>query len=155
MDTGIDALKIASNKVVHKIGEVIGNNIGYAVAKSKDDEIVRSSFCDYSNVYIVAKGRKTVEEDNDDKTRNKKLIFKNNALSRSCISKSNNTFIDNAEYLDIVMPIYDLLEYGDNYSMTPGNLWSYYRNEVNDDANENNDDNDNKITTTKQQQVNL
>ena len=155
MDTGIDDLKIASNKLVHKTGEVIGNNIGYAVAKSNDDEIVRSIFCDYSNVYIVVKGRKTVEEDNDDKARNKKLIFKNNALSRSFISKSNNTFIDNAEYLDIVMPIYDLLEYGDNYSMTPGNLWSYYRNEVNDDANENNDDNDNKITTTKQQQVNL
>ena len=50
--------------------------------------------------------------------RNKTLTFKNTAPFRSCISKINNTFIDNAEDLDIVMPIYNLLEYSDKYSMT-------------------------------------
>ena len=64
-----------------------------------------------------------------------KLIFKNNASFRSCISKINNLFVDNTEDLDIVMPMYNLLEYSDNYSMT-------YRDEVNHDANE---------ITTKQQ----
>ena len=47
-----------------------------------------SVLCDYSDAYIVVKGKKFVEEDNDDKTRNKKLIFKNNAAFRSCISKA-------------------------------------------------------------------
>ena len=44
-----------------------------------------------------------------------------------CISKINNTFIDNIEDLDVAIPMYNLLEYSDNYSMTPGNLWNYYR----------------------------
>ena len=64
------------------------------------------------------------------------------------------TFIDNAEDLDIVMPMYNLLEYCDNCSMTSGSLWNYNRDEVNDDANENNDAgnyriNNNKMTTSK------
>ena len=46
--------------------------------------------------------------------------------------------MDNAEDLDIVMPMYNLLEYSDNYAMTSGSLWNYYRDEINDDANENN-----------------
>ena len=62
---------------------------------------------------------------------NKKLTFKNNAPFRSCISKINNAFIDNAENLDIVMPMYSLLEYINNCSMTSGTLWNNYRDEVN------------------------
>ena len=87
------------------------------------------------------------------KKRNKKLTFKNSAPFQSCISKINNTFIDNAEDLDIVMPMYNLLEYSDNYSMTSGSLWNYYRDEINDDANENNAArnkiNNNKTITSK------
>ena len=64
----------------------------------------------YSDAYIVVKGTVTVEGDHDAKTRNKKLTFKNNSPFRSLISKINNTFIDNAEDLDIVMPTYNLLE---------------------------------------------
>ena len=75
------------------------------------------------------------------KKRNKKLIFKNNAPFRSCISQIKNTFIHNAEDLDIVMAMYNLLEYSDNYSMTSRSLWNYHRDEVSDDANENNADN--------------
>ena len=55
-------------------------------------------------------------------------------LFRSCISKINNTFINNPEDLDIVMPINSLLKYSDNYSMTSGNLWNSYRDEINDFA---------------------
>ena len=94
-----------------------------------------------------------MERDNDAKTRNKKLMFKNNAPFRSCILKINNTFIDNAEDLDIVMPMNNLLEYRNNFPMTLGSLWNYYWVEVNDDANENNDANDkinnNKTKTSK------
>ena len=50
--------------------------------------MLRSDLCDYSNAYIVVKGTMTVEGDDDDKKRNKKLIFKNNAPFRSCNQKS-------------------------------------------------------------------
>ena len=81
------------------------------------------------------------------KNRDKKLSFNNNAPFRSCIS-INNTFIDNAEDLDIVMPIYNLLEHSYNYSMVSGSLWNYYRDEINDYPNENNTAN-NRINNNK------
>ena len=46
-------------------------------------------------------------------------------------------FIDNAEDLDIIMAMHNLLQSRDNYSMTSGSLWNYYRDEINNDANEN------------------
>ena len=74
------------------------------------------------------KGKITVTDPNND-AYDKKLAFKNNALFASCISKINNTLIDNAEILDIVMTMYNLLEYSKNYSKTTGSLWNYYRDE--------------------------
>ena len=79
--------------------------------------MLKSDLCDYSDAYIVVKGTTTVEGNNNAKNRNKKLTFKNNSPFRLSISKINNTFIDNAEDLDVVMPMYNLLEYSDNYSM--------------------------------------
>ena len=61
--------------------------------------MLRSDLCDYSDAYISVKGRITVEEENDNKPRNKKLIFKNNAPFRSCIPNTNKTFTDNARDL--------------------------------------------------------
>ena len=55
----------------------------------------------------------------------KKVIFKNCAPFNKCISKINNTEIDNAQYIDIVMSMYNLIEYSDNYSKTLGSLWQY------------------------------
>ena len=60
----------------------------------------------------------------------------------------NNRFIDNAEDLDILLPMYNLLKYSDNYSMTSGSLWNIYGDEINNDANENNADN-NRINNNK------
>ena len=89
-----------------------------------------SDLYDYCDAYIVVKGINDVSE------RNKKLTFKNNAPFRSCVSKINNAFIVNAEDLDIVIPIYNLLEYNSNYSMTSGSLWNYHRHEADAAANE-------------------
>ena len=96
--------------------------------------MLRSDLCDDSDAYIAVKGTVTAESNNAAKTRNKKLIFKSNAPFRSCISKINNTFIGNAEDLDIAMPMYNLLEYSDNYSITSGSLRNYYRDGVNDNV---------------------
>ena len=65
----------------------------------------------------------------------KKLAFKNNAPFISCSSKINNTLIDNAEDLDIVMLMYNLLEYSKNYSKITRSFWNYYRDEPNSGAN--------------------
>ena len=58
--------------------------------------------------------------------KDRKMLFENNAPFTSCISKISNTFIDTAENLDIVLSMYNLLEYRDNYSMISGSLWNYY-----------------------------
>ena len=91
--------------------------------------MLRSSLCDYSDAYILVKGNITVNNTAADgaaaNNTNKKVIFKNCAPFTNCISKINNTQIDNAEYIDIVMPMYNLIEYSDNYSKTSGGLWQY------------------------------
>ena len=88
--------------------------------------VLRSDMCDYSDEYIVVTERITVTGSDNANRRNKKLTFKNDVPFRSCISKLNNTFIDNSEDLDIVILIYNLLEYSDNYSMASGILWNFY-----------------------------
>ena len=89
--------------------------------------ILRSDLCDYSDAYIVFEGDITVEGANDRDKHNRNLVLKNNASFTSYISKINNTLIDNAEDLDIVMPMYNLIEYSKNYSKTSGTLWNYYK----------------------------
>ena len=95
--------------------------------------MLRSDLCDYSDAYIVVKGDITVTDPNNN-AYDKKLAFENNAPFISCILKINSTLIDNAEYLDIVMPMYNLIEYSKNYSKTTGSLWNYYRDEPNSGA---------------------
>ena len=70
---------------------------------------------DFSDAYIVVEGDITLEGDNDANKRNKNLAFKNNAPFINCISKINGVKIDNAEDLDVVMSMYNLLEYSKNY----------------------------------------
>ena len=81
--------------------------------------MLRSSLCDCSDAYILVKGNITVNNTGTASAptnRNKKVIFKNCASFTSGISKINNTQIDNAENIQIVMQIYNLIEYSDNYS---------------------------------------
>ena len=91
--------------------------------------MLRSSLCDYSDAHILVKGNITVNNtaaaDAAANNTNKEVIFKNYPPFTNCISKINNTQIDNAEYIDIVMPMYNLIEYSDNYSKTSGSLWQY------------------------------
>ena len=91
--------------------------------------MLRSDLCDYSIAYIVVKGTITAEGDNNANKRNKNLAFKNNAPFINCISKINGIKIDDAEDLDIVMPMYSLLEYSKNYRKATGSLLNYHRDE--------------------------
>ena len=97
--------------------------------------ILRSDLCDFRDVYIVVKGTITTEQNtniNND-GHNKPFVFKNNAPFISCILKINSVLIDNAEDLDFVMPMYNLIEYKKNYRKTTGSLWNYYRDEPDND----------------------
>ena len=86
----------------------------------------------FSDAYILLEGDITLQSNNDANERNKNLVFKNNAPFINCISKINDIKIDNAEDLDVVMPMYNLLEYSKNYRKTTGSLWNYYRDEPSD-----------------------
>ena len=76
--------------------------------------MLRSSLCDYSDAYILVKGNMSVNNTAAEgaavNNTNKKVIFKNCAPFTNCISKTNNIQISNAEYIDIVMPMYNLIE---------------------------------------------
>ena len=76
--------------------------------------------CDFSDAYFVAKGIIIVTEQ-DNAKRNKSVAFKNNAPLTNCISEINA--------VDIVIPMYNLLEYSKNYRKMTGSLWNYYRDE--------------------------
>ena len=96
----------------------------------------------YSDAYIVVKeiaDLLTAAAANENVKAEKNVAFKNNAPFRSWISKINSKLIDNTEDLDIVMPMYNLLEYSQNYSITSGDLWDYYRDEI-DDVDDNDSD---------------
>ena len=85
-------------------------------------QMLRSDLCDFSDAYIVVKGNITVTNPNNAK-RNKAVAFKNNAPFMNFISKISKIYsikIDNAEDLDVVMPMYNLLEYSKNYKKTTG-----------------------------------
>ena len=76
--------------------------------------LLKSNLSDFSDAYIIVKGIITVVRPNNAK-RNKAVTFKNNAPFINCISKTNGVKTDNAEDLDVVMPMYNLLEYSKNY----------------------------------------
>ena len=109
--------------------------------------MLRSDLCDYADAYILVNGTITVAGNQPGDRQNRPLILKNNALFVSCITRINNELIEDADDLDIVMPIYNLLEYSKNYRKTIGSLYNYYRDELNDDADNNNFANNNVVSS--------
>ena len=110
--------------------------------------MLRSNLCDYSDAYILVKGTITVtapgvnnKANNIRDKRNRTVILKNSAPFVSCITSINGELIEDADDLDIVMSMYNLSEYGTNYRKTIGSLYNYYRDELSDDADDNNFDN--------------
>ena len=89
--------------------------------------MLRSDLCSFSDADIVVKGIITLTKTDGRvfiDVRNRFLAFKNNAPFTNCISKINNVLIENAEDLDVIMPIYSLLEYSKNYRKTTGGSWN-------------------------------
>ena len=92
----------------------------------------------YADSYILVKGTITITGAGDNAgerqadERDKGVTFKNCAPFTKCITKIDNADIDNAHDIDIVKPMYNLIEYSDNYSKTFGSLWKYYKDDPND-----------------------
>ena len=111
-------------------GTYTGNDIIFKTT------MLRSSLCDYTGAYILVKGAITITGvGNYDATkqadeRGKGVTFKNCAPFTKCITRINNTDIDNAHDINIVMTMYNLIEY--NYSKTRGSLWQYYKDDRDD-----------------------
>ena len=110
--------------------------------------MLRSNLCDYFDAYILVKGTITVTSpgvnnnaNNIRDKRNRPVILKNNAPFVLCITRINGELIEYADDLDIVMSMYNLLEYSKNYRKTIGSLYNYYRDELSDDADDNKFDN--------------
>ena len=100
--------------------------------------VLKSNLCDYSDAYILVKGKIKITRQGNDAAarqadeRNKGVIFKNCTPFTKCISRINGTDIDNAQDIDIVILIYHLIEYSNNYSKTSGSLWQYYKDDPHD-----------------------
>ena len=103
--------------------------------------MLRSNLCDYSDAYILVKGTIMVtapgvnnNANNIRDKRNRPVILKSNAPFASCITRINGELIEDADDLDIVMPMYNLLEHSKSYRKTIGSLYNYYRDELSDNA---------------------
>ena len=91
----------------------------------------KSSLCDYSDAYISFKGTMTVANTGTaaPNSRNKEVVFKNYAPFTYCMSEINNTQIYNTKVIDLVINMYNLIEFTENYSQTFGSLCPYYRDQ--------------------------
>ena len=122
--------------------------------------MIRSSLCDYSDGYALVKGAITVPNmaaaGAAINNTNKKVVFKNCAPFTSCITETNNTLVDYAENIDMIIAMHNLIEYSNAYLKTSRRLWQYYRDEPAIDANNNitdflvNDNNSNSFKFKQQ-----
>ena len=96
---------------------------------------IESSLCDYSGVHILVTGDITATLNNAAT----QVIFKSCAPFKDCRTEINNTFVDYTDFINITIPMYNLIEYSDNYSDTLASLWNFKRDEIVDNANVTND----------------
>ena len=98
---------------------------------------LESSLCDNSDAYILVTGDITATPNNAVM----QVVFKNCAPFEKCRTEINETFIDEADFINITMPMYNLIEYSDNYSDTSGSLRQFKRDEIINNANVTDDNN--------------
>ena len=127
-----------TQKIINLLNDTDNENSKFATKKlyiidskttgaySPHDEIfltnsLESRLCDYSDAYILVTGNINVTGGNT----NTKEAFKNCAPFKDCKTEINKTFVDKTEHINIVMPLYNLTEYSDNYSDTSGSLWQF------------------------------
>ena len=146
---------MGTQKIVNLLNGADNDNSKFATKKwyiidseyngdySQNEEIkfltmsIESSLCDYSDAYILVTVNITATPNNAAT----QLVFKNCAPFGKCRAEINENFIDEATHINITMPMYNLVEYSDNYSDTSGSLWHFKRDEITKNADLTNDDN--------------
>ena len=98
---------------------------------------LESCICGYSDAYLFFTGNINIPGGNN----NTKVAFNNCLPFKKCRTEINENFIHEAGFINIIMPMYNLIEYSDNYSDTSGSLWQYKRDEIINNADVTNDDN--------------
>ena len=88
-----------------------------------ETKVIKPNLCDYSDAYILVSGNI------ENRANNASVVFKNCALFTKCITHINDEHLETAENLDIIMPMYNLLEYSDNYEESSGSLYQFKRDE--------------------------
>ena len=142
-DTSNQPSKFRTRNWVEINDESRGAHIVISQIKFKTT-MLKSSLCDCSDAHILVKGTITIAGEGANAAvrhadeRDKGVAFKNCAPFINCISEINNKQLDNVKDIDIVMPMYNLIEYSDNYVKISGSLWQYFRDEPddNDDVDE-------------------
>ena len=160
LGTTLDEIPRFITKKWVEVHDQSGGNLNVNKEIRIKTSMLRPDLCNFNNAYIVVKGNTTVTKKclllmtlNHPiiqqlmlmllimqiimRLVKEKLVFKNNAPFINCTSKINGVKNDNAEDLDVVMPMYNLLEYSKNYRKTTGSLWNYYRDEPNSDTDDN------------------
>ena len=92
-----------------------------------ETKVIKPNLCDYPDAYILVTGNITVTGSNADT----KVVFKNCAPFTRSVTHKNDEHVETAENLDIIMPMYNLLEYSDNYADSSASLWQFRRDEQN------------------------
>ena len=128
-----------TQKIVNLLNNIDNKNSKFATKKwyvidseSKDNyshenpikvltSSLESNLCDYSDAYILVTGNITATPNNAAT----QVVFKNCAPFEKCRTEINETFVDDAQHINIAMPMYNLIEYSDNYSDTSGSLWQF------------------------------
>ena len=109
------------------------NNTDYGEGKENgttvkfETQVIKSNLCDYSDAYILVTGDITATGGDA----NTRIAFKNCAPFTKCITYINDQHVDNADNLDVIMPMYNLIEYSDNYSDSSGSSWRFKKDEQN------------------------
>ena len=98
-------LLIVNQKVINYLRD---NDIKFLTSS------LESNLCDYSDAYVLVTGNISITGGNN----NKKVAFKNCAPFKKCRTEINEIFVHDAEHINIAMPMYNLIEYSDNYSDT-------------------------------------
>ena len=108
---------------------------------------IESSLCDYSDAYILVTGNITVTrtiagdpvQRKQVLTEATQVVFKNCAPFKKCCTEIDGTLVDEVDFINITMCMYNLIEYGGNYSDTSGSLWGFKRDEIDNNAEVTND----------------
>ena len=127
-DKGNESLKFATRKwyVINDQNKTdYGEGNENCATIKFETQVIKSNLCDYSDAYVLV----TVDITATDGNANAIVAFKNCSPFTKCVTDINDEHVDDAENIDIVMPMYNLIEYIDNYSDTSGTLWQFKRDE--------------------------